>query len=258
MRKYERTIGFTLVEILIVVVIIAIMLTVTLPAVVGMVRSQKMSSAQNLVRSLLAQARAYAAKEQKYAGVRFQQAANGRQYAVVIEHVANDIRAYIAVPNSKPLALPAGIGLISGQIDDNAIADKDAFLGDDNLMAGARTFSIIFSPTGQLVVKQVAVQQRDLKDKVFGSMADTETKPPLSLLSYDRYYPGTDNGAAPWCLPENSTTGMYIYDMSTLAEIPPGARYSAFFAHYAGEKTVKRILINIYTGMIMESAPVGN
>ena len=103
--------GFTLVEILTVLAIAAVVMGLAVPAVSRMVRGGREAAARNLVRTALTQARAYAAKEQKYAGVRFQQritsaSEQGRQYLVLIEHVGNN--DYEAVPNAKAKALPKG------------------------------------------------------------------------------------------------------------------------------------------------------
>ncbi|MBN1844737.1 MAG: prepilin-type N-terminal cleavage/methylation domain-containing protein, partial [Sedimentisphaerales bacterium] len=113
--------AFTLVEMLVVILIVAIMISLIVPASNAFVYSYKASSAQNLVRSALAQAQAYAAKERRYAGIRFQYDAegweHGRQYLILIERTpAVDNEQYQAVPNVTPVSLPAGMGALSGVV----------------------------------------------------------------------------------------------------------------------------------------------
>ena len=172
-----------------VVAIIALVLAVGMPNVPGMLRSNKMSSAKNLIKTALAQAQSYAASHSKYAGIRFQKSANGKTYLVLIEHDpvfdyntspdgTRDIksvknpRRFVAIPGAKPKALPAGIGVLDGNSLSRyaMLADYDAGLLDYakatvlptgyNCIENYQTFSIVFSPTGQLVTKDVSVYPR--------------------------------------------------------------------------------------------------
>jgi len=257
---HKRTInsrgGFTLVEMLVVVAIMAIMLAMAVPSIPGMLRSNKMASAKNTIKSTLGQAQAYAAATQKYAGVRFQQANNGRQYLVVIEHRGD--YEFTAIPNAKPAALPVGIALISGVID--IISNDD--LKNDSLrnydpddpalcMENLNTFSIIFSPTGQLVVKNVEVVSSGIgRGMIFGTYNSTVLYLPSDgryrLLSHDQ----TDS--ADWCNNENSTAGLYFYEVGAMGEVRAGLRYSEFINRHVGNNSVERIMINIYTGGVIE------
>ena len=269
MKLYERQTGFTITELLVVIGIIALMGTLAIPATVAMVESHRRTAARNLIRTALAQARAHAAQSQKYTGVRFQYDAagwkNGRQYMVLIEHnqtyyyppsgpIDSLPDCYIAVSNAKPLALPNGMGVIaldtinpdpSFEADNNNNLDDDEVYNDGGILK-ASTFSIIFSPTGQLVVKDVKVYNRDQYDNIFGSEANSANKD--VLFSYDNHWsPSGSVGAAPWCESENSTTGLYIFETSRMAEVNPAARYSEYV------RTLKKpLLINIYTGQLID------
>ncbi|MCG3180257.1 MAG: hypothetical protein BIFFINMI_02615 [Phycisphaerae bacterium] len=72
MRTGRRP-AFTLVELMVVAAIIAVLLTLTIPAVTGIVRSSHESQAVNLVRASLTGARFYAMEKGVVAGLRFQQ-----------------------------------------------------------------------------------------------------------------------------------------------------------------------------------------
>ena len=184
MNKRTRQPGFTLIEILIVVTIAALMMAVAMPNIPGMIRDNKLSGAKNLIKTALDQAQSYAASHSKYAGIRFQKARNGDTYLVLIEHepqfecntsaignlttiqsVKNPNR-FVAIPGAKPRALPGGISVIDGVIangNDSVLFDYINSTGMNpgiNCIENYQTFSIIFSPTGQLVTKQVTVYPR--------------------------------------------------------------------------------------------------
>ena len=261
MLNKRRQTGFTLIELLVVMGIMALLAALVVPSIPEMMRSQKMSSAQNLIHTALAQAQAHAAMNQRFAGVRFQQAANGKQYVVLIEKGTKTPADYYAVPNAKATALSVGIGLISGEVDD--ISDPDLYLDDEVFddvlfcLDGARTFSIVFSPGGQMVVKDVEVRTT-LEDKIFGTLFATKLDPtrdklvsnPLRgqyrLLSHDV----TDS--AQWCDREPSATGLYIYLEKTMEDVDSDKRYSEFISGHISENSVQRISINFYTGTMIE------
>ncbi|KPK76172.1 MAG: hypothetical protein AMJ79_07870, partial [Phycisphaerae bacterium SM23_30] len=126
MKNKPRQYAFSLAELLVVMAIIGLMLGLTMPSVNTMIHSHHLASVKTLIRSALTQAQVYAASNQKYAGLRFQQDLDGKQYVVLIEHqprcivsgaLENIGERYTAIPKVKPIALPDGIGLISGAID---------------------------------------------------------------------------------------------------------------------------------------------
>jgi len=65
--------GFTLIELMVVVGIIAVLLTVTMPAVKGLMESSQLAQADNQLRAILYSARAYAISQRVVSGVRFQE-----------------------------------------------------------------------------------------------------------------------------------------------------------------------------------------
>jgi len=261
MPKKQKA-AFTLIEMLVVIGIIALMIAATTPAVLALVKSNKLSAARNLIRSALVLAQAHAAQSQRYAGVRFQFDRDGwekgQQYLVLIEKAApgSATYEYNAIPNTKPATLPMGIGVIAL----NAVVASNSNLSNGNLdddldhalggLLNATTFSIIFSPTGQMVVKKVQALARDVDDKTFGNQLDVDTiaragDPPSPLLYYDNYVPVIDSVS--WCEYEPSTTGFYIYETQLMAECEPDFRYDDYV-----EPALDPILINAYTGTIIK------
>ena len=244
MKAKAEQFGFTLVEMLVVVAVVAIMIGVAVLNAGDLLRSQRSTSAKNLIRSSLAQAQAYAQANRIYAGLRFQFDRNGwqtgRQYMVLIEKVGVD-HEFNPIPNSKPLALPKNIGVINLPIDLQGFTE-DEWL-DDNYsssvgMEGSATFSVIFSPTGQLVVKDVELLQRFTGDPVVSLEADVNSG--ISLLYSDRW------DEVDWCVDELSALGLIVCETTLLRETDSLLRYTNYVVD------LEPILINVYTGTFIE------
>jgi len=272
MNGKKQQYGFTLIEMLVVVAIVAVMSALVLPNTMGIIRSHRAAATKNLIKNALAQAKAHAAVTQKYAGVRFQftkdKWQDNRQYLVLIENepglapdaagiIFNHQDRFVAIRNAKAAALPVGIGVISQTAYGSAgIPDDLTQFG----VMGETTFSIIFSPTGQLVCKQVYLRPRDSVDDavdVNGDPIDTivnldnKVNEGVALLYHDVYKNALHEK---WRCEEPSVLGLYIFDADKLMSIDGlnmGIDDKAVQrAEYI--QSLEPILINIYTGTIIK------
>ena len=91
MKQRIRHPGVTLSEVLVVVAAMVLLTVLAVPATRKIVASfESASGVRRVIAAALANARAIAAKEQCYAGVRFQQDLNGDQYMIFIIHDPDD------------------------------------------------------------------------------------------------------------------------------------------------------------------------
>ncbi len=188
MRTKSRQSGFTLPEMTVVVAIIALLTALGLPAVRALLNSfQTQSGAENLIGAALSNARAIAAKEQHYAGIRFQQDSTGNQYIVFIVHDYEKTGlnpGFRAIEGIKPIKLPESSRIMDLRVRTNhgtnpadAADPLDAPLaaghlddtnplnlgpdGENVYITDTSSFSIVFSPAGKLVVRTVRLRNRD-------------------------------------------------------------------------------------------------
>lgn len=262
--------GFTLIEMLVVVGIIAIMVSLVMPAGSSMIQSHRKSSAKNLIKTSLAQAQAYAAKERKYAGIRFQLDASGRQYLILVEAkrivISNGsvipgawdfydlMDLYVPVDNVQPTAMPTGtVVLNASELDFDIDANTEV---EDWELEDATTFCVIFSPSGQLVKKPAQCGPRvdptvtQLEYLVYANLDDTifvgtEIMPPREGLPLSGDLICLNN--SPRSV-KYSQTGLLLFQLKELEEMSPIERYD-----YIMDSLVsKALMINVYTGKLIE------
>lgn len=188
MRTKLRQPGLTMTEMVLVVATIALLLSLGLPAIRTFIHTfESGTSTRSMISAALSGARAIAAREQHYAGIRFQQDSTGRQYMIFIVHDFEKTGlnpGFRAVEGLKPIKLPESAGVMDLMVRTNhgtsaaaaaSVLDEPlqvqhindanpANLGPDgkNLyIRDASTFSVIFSPAGKLVVRSVRVRNRD-------------------------------------------------------------------------------------------------
>ncbi len=157
----------------IVIVAVALLTLVGLPAVRAFLRSfENESGVRTAVSAALASARAVALKDQRYVGIRFQNAGDpmdsldAPQYMIFIVHdfdrtgLADGFRA---IEGLKPMKLPDSVGvmdlgLMREKLDPDSGSESTGGLDE---LVSLTTFSIIFSPSGKMVVHDVRVRNRD-------------------------------------------------------------------------------------------------
>lgn len=180
--------GLTLIEMLVVIAIVALLVSLGLPAVRAFFNSfQSQDSAKSMISAALASARAIAAREQRYAGIRFQKAyqpegvLKAPQYMIFVVQDP-DIMAYgfRAVEGLKPIKLPDTVSVmdltivtdrntsnptnsIQVRLDSPLLTaeEKDNWLNSISALTDVSAFSVIFSPNGKLVIHGIQIRNKD-------------------------------------------------------------------------------------------------
>ncbi|MHC4088560.1 MAG: type II secretion system protein, partial [Planctomycetota bacterium] len=170
--RYKQS-GRTLAEMTVVIAAIVLLGSFGLPAVRALLDSfESGTGAKPVISAALASARAIAAKEQRYAGIRFQKAYNSddplnplggvleaAQYMVFIVHDFDKtglVSGFRAVEGLEPIKLPDSVGVI-----DLSLIGADVDIDEPFELNNATAFSIIFSPSGKLVIHNVRARNRD-------------------------------------------------------------------------------------------------
>jgi prepilin-type N-terminal cleavage/methylation domain-containing protein len=258
-----RSSGLTLTEMVVVVSIIAVFTVLGLPAIRAFVRSvESGSSARAMISGALSSARAIAAKQQRYAGVRFQnkyqQDGKGCQYMIFIVQDP-EIMAYgfRAVEGLQPIKLPDSVGVMDLRIRTNLSdagnpadqpIDIDSKIDDPEELRDTTTFSIVFSPSGKLVIHDVRVRNRNgkanndnsSKDDIFNTKFNVEDEK-IAMFYQDDY---ADLGLGQ----EPSRNSFIIYDKTVFEKLDPDSRYDDYLKELAAKEV---IYINPYTGTMI-------
>ena len=266
MNKRYRQSGRTLAEMTVVIAAIVLLGSFGLPAVRAFLDSfESGTGARPVISAALASARAIAAKEQRYAGIRFQKAYNSddplnplggvleaAQYMVFIVHDFDKTRlapGFRAVEGLQPIKLPDSVGVI-----DLSLIGADVDIDEPIELNNATAFSIIFSPSGKLVIHDVRVRNRDgrttgteipaiSQDDIFNTVGKvTALYNPFGMFVQDDYLSfGLEQ--------EPSRRGFIIYDrLEFKRAYDRGQAYSGNLVKLVPEA----IYINPYTGTMIE------
>jgi Tfp pilus assembly protein PilE len=278
MKFNRRQFGMSLMEEAVVVAIIALLLAVALPALKQLFNTmQTPAGVKAMIASALASARAMAAKDQQYVGVRFQHAcyidSQGNiqpaqsplkmpQYMIFIKYQppkqtgSNDQDTFNAVEGIEPIKLPENIGVMDLVLTPapgttKSISD-DADIDDtDDQLLDTTTFSIVFSPSGKLVVRDVLTRNRD--GATAGSANQSEDDIINTSIQLEKgvakFWQDNDPFDSHELIQEPSRRSFIIYDRSVLRSLPANQRYSKYLEDL---KNREMIYINPYTGTFID------
>ncbi|MFA5423795.1 MAG: hypothetical protein WC374_08065 [Phycisphaerae bacterium] len=253
----------SLLEEVLVIAIIAVVIFFALPAARQLFNSlETPSGTKSLISSALASARAIASREQQYVGIRFQHAwyddapeqspLKMPQYMIFIEYKprgqdgTTDQDIFTAIDGIEPIKLPENIGVMDMVIDGTNTIDGDAEIDESLELVDTTTFSIVFSPSGKMVVMTVQTRNRDnVRNAVDFSEDDvinTETniEKGIAMFLQDA---APDNSLG--LVPEDSRRAFIIYDRNIFRDLPKDDRYDRYLKDL---KNREMIYINPYTG----------
>jgi len=256
-----------------VVAIVAVLLALALPAAKHLFNTlQTPAGVKAMIGSALASARAIAAKEQQYAGIRFQHAcyrdAQGNiqpeesprkmpQYMIFIKYcpvgqtASNDQDTFTAIEGIEPIKLPENIGvmdlLLTSATNQTESIDRDSEITNDRDLLDTTTFSVVFSPAGKLVVRAVLARNRD---GLTSGMAERSEDDIINTWGqvkegYAMFWQDNDTFNGQILREEQSRRSFIIYDRTVLRSLPVGEKYSRYLEDLAQREM---IYINPYTG----------
>ena len=268
--------GLTLTEMTVVIAIISLLAAFGLPAMRVVLKSfESRTGGKSMISAALSSARAIAAKEQRYAGIRFQEDSAGKQYMVFIVHDFERTGlspGFRAVEGLKPIKLPESLGVMDLIFRANHgthwTAAEDAlgqplsvdFLDDthprnsgpdgkNRNITDTSSFSIVFSPSGKLIMRVVRVRNRDgiyqpnngiagkiSMDSIFNSVENITNHGIGTFVQDD--YAELGLGA------ESSRNRFVIYDKMRFDTLDARERFNYL-------SSLELIYINPYTGRII-------
>ena len=226
-RKGRR--AFTIIELLVVISTIALVLTITMPGIIGLFTAGTDLQSRNVISGMLGAARSVAIENQSYAGVHVQIGINGKCWAVVMQYDNDPTSAsygkFVPVSGFKPRSMPGDMAFGGISSDYVSGGNYDPTVHTD--LDGFTTFNVIFSSDGSLTAL------------VNGNVPQLETNVEI--------FNGTDK--------------QKIWEPSGLALNEPGVRAITAF-HYKEikvlpdkqgwlEKNGQFLCINPYTGKLL-------
>lgn len=246
MKTKRKQSGITLMEMTVVIAAVALLAVFGLPAIRALFNSlESKGPAEAMIDAALSSARAIALREQHYAGIRFQKAYDSKgpleaaQYMIFIMHdfdktgLANGFRA---VEGIEPIKLPDSVGVMDLIINKNTIVDSDGEIDTPAEVNDTTTFSIIFSPSGKLLIHDVQTRNRDgatgdsSKDDIF----NTSTNVVNGIGMFVQ-----DSGKEP------SRNSFIIYDTEKFKKTDLSLRWTGYL------RNLTPVYVNPYTGTII-------
>ena len=246
--------------------VMMVLAVMTVPATRALMESFETSAGvRTLISAALCNARAIAAKEQRYAGVRFQRDIKGNQYMIFIIHDPDDpddpastadgigtglANGFRAIEGKKPIKLPANIGVMDLYVKDNYLPAGpppiDQGIDDAAEVMDVTTFSIVFSPTGKLVVHEVRVRNRSGRadpdhsslDDIFNTDLNVDADTGRGMFYQDDY-------AALGLGQERSRKWFVVYDKKAFDAVRTSQRWSGYLTD------LDKVYVNPRTGEVI-------
>ncbi|MBN2138532.1 MAG: hypothetical protein JW720_12060 [Sedimentisphaerales bacterium] len=278
MLNKRRQSGLTLTEMAVVIAATALLIGLALPAVRAVMAAfESGENATSMISAALSSARALAAKEGRYVGIRFQKAYNpgsadpmdpltAPQYMIFIVHdpsiLANGFRA---MEGLKPIKLPDSVGVMDLTLVTRSdttfteapiAADIDLLTPGKEAARDTTTFSIIFSPSGKLLIHEVRTRNRHGRmdsaatpssDKVFNTKSQVDAG--VGMFYQDDYWGASWSSFPDYGLgPELSRKSFVVYDTTEFKKAyDKGEPWSGYLAGPGPKVTY----INPYTGTVI-------
>jgi type II secretory pathway pseudopilin PulG len=297
MKTKMKKSGITLMEMIAVVAAVAILTLLSMPAIRSLRKSLISEGAvRSLINSTLASARAMAAKKRCYVGVRFQTAyeyngdasdlgnenalyahdvLNAKQYMVFIMHKrkkTNDLlKGFWVLEGVKPIKLPGNFGVMdmrlrthTGNTDYEARTagdepiGSDAKIDEDNELQDTTTFTIIFSPSGKLVINEIRSRNKDgwyktyhkdSTDTIFNKLEFVRAIEVNSKYVKNRAMFLQDDYAPMGLGQEISRRRFIIYEKDKFKQVYENG--SAYTDYLKDLWDTKQIYVNPYTGQLI-------
>jgi Tfp pilus assembly major pilin PilA len=227
--------GFSLFELAVSIAVIVIIIAIAVPAFTYMRNSYEYSCNLPAIDSLLSSARAIAAKEGKYAGVRFQLDKSGKQVAVLIVQTSNREFVPERLKESKAICFLPAEGSRAAMLGESIGVAKPS-VTSGSFDSNSTRCTVLFLPQGKLCCsKDVLLLERDLNDTTDDDALDQILGPKGFLVP--------DENA------DTSLTGVVLYDRKKLKELQatPGTQDEV---HYLS--TLKQNFINVYSGVLIQ------
>jgi prepilin-type N-terminal cleavage/methylation domain-containing protein len=247
MRNQGKQIqAMTLTELLVVMAVMVIMLAIAAPVAKKLAQTLGESTgARSVIAAAMSNARAIAVRDQKYAGVRFQQDSSGKQYLILIINDPNATglaNGFRAIQGKKPMALPDDVGVIA----DGTYSDTTTVIALNTPagMTHATTFTVLFSPAGKYVTHLARVRNKDKKaepdntsnDNIFNTQTNVSNG--KAMFKQDDY--------SPELYEENSVSSFVIYSKKELDKVDTAKRWSGYLSK------LDKDFINPYTGELIK------
>lgn len=269
MKLNRRQYGLSLLEETVVVAAVAVIIFLAVPAAKHLFNNiETTAGVKALIGSSLNSAKAIAIRQQQYVGIRFQHACyrdpQGNiqpeksplkmpQYMIFVIYrpykslnsQQTTTNLFTAIEGIEPIKLPENIGVMDLIIDQTNVINNNTEISTDEQLTDTTSFTIVFSPSGKIVVRDVQIRNRDgypqtnntSEDDIFNT--EDNVRDEIAAFLQDDY------GTQYKLHKEPSRRSFIIYDRNQFRRIQPDKRFDDFLEDL---KERHMVYINPYTG----------